>query len=189
MAKAFEIKTGLDKLKSWAGMTNKKRTSAVIPLQVETQPFSVLWREQCVVFATAFSTVLRLDCVKPFGSFTARSFHFLFWLLQPWASLWITGIEHKNIWMKMWFPYLLIVIMIVMENPRETHKTSEGVIGWINTWITNTASKWEQHFPFGPRSGRRTPRIGWRPIPRRTRSKRPFPLLMMAALAMHTTNA
>ena len=65
MAKAFEIRTGLDKLKSWAGMTNKKRISAVVPLQVETLPLRTLSREQCVVIATAFSTVLRLGRLSP----------------------------------------------------------------------------------------------------------------------------
>ena len=62
--------------------------------------------------------------------------------------------------LKMWFPCLLIVIMIIMDNPRETNKTSEGAIKWINKLITDTASKWEQQPPFGPRSDRQTPRIG-----------------------------
>ena len=89
----------------------------------------------------------------------------------------------------MWLSYLLIVIMIIMESPRETNKTSEGAIKWINTWITDTAEKSEQHPPFGSRRDRRTPRIGWRPTPRGIRSTRPLPLLMMAALAMHSTIA
>ena len=89
----------------------------------------------------------------------------------------------------MWFPYLLICIMVIMESPRENNKTSEGAIEWINKWITNTAAKWEQRFPFGSRSGRQTPRIGWRPTTKRTRSTRPLPLFMMAALAIHSTNA
>ena len=63
-------------MKSWAGMTNKKRTSAVVPLQVETQPLSVLWREQCVVFATAFSTVHRLDWLSPLDLSQPAVFNF-----------------------------------------------------------------------------------------------------------------
>ena len=148
MAKAFEIKTGLDKLRCWAkGTKHHVDISCYPPVNGELILKSVDWVKPEGP-TTAFScctpvigNLYNQDCLKPMEPFAAHSFGLLAWLLQPWAILWITGNEQKDIWLKIWFPYLLIVIMIIMESPRETHKTSEGAIGWINNWITSTPSK------------------------------------------------
>ena len=72
---------GLDKLKSWVGMTNKKRISAVVPMQVDTLPLRTLSMEQCVVIATAFSTADRLGRLSPLDLSQPAVLHFLSQLL------------------------------------------------------------------------------------------------------------
>ena len=124
MAKALEIKTGLDKLKSWVGMTNKKRISAVVPLQVDTLPLRTLSREQCVVFATAFSTVLRLGRLSPLDLSQPAVLHFLSQLLRPWFSsiiiyyLCLLGIHLGNMMLDSFCEHndFVLILQVMMIN-------------------------------------------------------------------------
>ena len=104
MAKAFEVNTGLDKLRRWAkGTKHHVDNSRYLPVNGKSILTSVDWVKpedpatapsRCI---PVIGNPVSQERLKPMESFTAHSFGLLAWLLQPWAILWITGNEHKDI--------------------------------------------------------------------------------------------
>ena len=198
--KAGEIKTGLDKLKGWMRETKhhvdincyppvngKSLLLCVDSVKPEGPATAISWCTPVI------GNHINQDRLKPMESFAAHSFGLLVGLLQTWINpitiyyLCLWGINLSK--MRLESLYISTILMIWLADTKGKQGMPEGVIGWVNTTITQAAEYLEDQSPFKQKKGKRSPRIkGW-PLKRHKRwlPTRPLPMMMMAALAMNST--